>query len=212
MADEQPNERDLSTADDAPGSPVAAQPRRSRVSEKADRIAANADGPATAEPSNGHLEGELHLVERGAHDVNVGTLTIHQGGVNNAQARAIDIHQGGISRAEGGDIAVTQGAIAIARGDRVSVEMGAVAVAVGGDVSVLQGFARSVVARDVRIEQGGARTILAGRATFGQNSGAFMVIAGRVDGTIRTVLDWRGALAFGAAFGLVVGLVRRTRS
>jgi hypothetical protein len=30
-----------------------------------------------------------------------------------------------------------------------------------------------------------------------------------VEGEIRTLLDWRGALALGAALGLVLGLVRR---
>jgi hypothetical protein len=39
-----------------------------------------------------------------------------------------------------------------------------------------------------------------------------MLIAGRVEGNVRTLLDWRGAIAFGAAFGLVAGLVRRRRS
>jgi hypothetical protein len=38
-----------------------------------------------------------------------------------------------------------------------------------------------------------------------------MLIAAKVEGNVRTVLDWRGALAFGAAFGLIVGLVRRRR-
>jgi hypothetical protein len=89
--------------------------------------------------------------------------------------------------------------------------MGGAAVVVGGEVRVSQGFARSVLARDVRIEQGGARTVIASRATFERNSGTFVLIAGKVDGNVRTILDWRGALAFGAAFGLVAGLVRRRR-
>ena len=35
-----------------------------------------------------------------------------------------------------------------------------------------------------------------------------VLIAQRVEGDVRTLLDWRGALAFGAAFGLVAGLAR----
>ena len=209
MADDPTTEGD-SPPNGTAASPARApsKPRRTRVSEKAERPSS---APEILDPGEGALTGRLDLVERGAHDVNVGTLTIRQGGVNNAQARAIDIPQGGISHAEGGDIAVTQGGIALARGERVSVEMGAVGLAVGDGVAVTQGFARSVLAREVRIEQGGARTVLAGRAVFGRNSGALVVIAGKVDGSVRTVLDWRGAIAFGAAFGLVVGLVRRVR-
>jgi hypothetical protein len=37
-----------------------------------------------------------------------------------------------------------------------------------------------------------------------------ILIAGRVNGSVRPLLDWRSALAFGAAFGLVVGLLRRS--
>jgi hypothetical protein len=36
-----------------------------------------------------------------------------------------------------------------------------------------------------------------------------LLLANRVDGDVRTLLDWRGALAAGAAIGLVVGLLRR---
>jgi hypothetical protein len=36
-----------------------------------------------------------------------------------------------------------------------------------------------------------------------------VLIAGRVDGTVRPILDWRGALAFGVAFAVVSGILRR---
>ena len=89
--------------------------------------------------------------------------------------------------------------------------MGGIGLALGGQVDVTRGFARTVVARDVHIEQAGARTVIASRATFDRSSGALIVIAAKAEGNVRTLLDWRGALAFGAAFGILVGLVRRTR-
>ena len=42
------------------------------------------------------------------------------------------------------------------------------------------------------------RTLVANRVEFGPNSGAAVVIAARVEGDVRPLLDWRGALAFGA--------------
>jgi len=36
-----------------------------------------------------------------------------------------------------------------------------------------------------------------------------VLIARRVDGDVRTLLDWRGALAFGVAFGIVSAIFRR---
>jgi hypothetical protein len=37
------------------------------------------------------------------------------------------------------------------------------------------------------------------------------LVARKVAGDVRVLLDWRGALAFGAAAGLVIALLRRGR-
>ena len=37
------------------------------------------------------------------------------------------------------------------------------------------------------------------------------LVARKVAGDVRVLFDWRGALAFGAAAGLVLGLVSRAR-
>jgi hypothetical protein len=213
MADERPiDEQNVTPASDASGAaPVPSRPRRSTVS---DHPLPGEPAPAEAlegEVVSGVPSGHLELVEQSAHDVTVGTLSIRQGGVNVANADSIDIRQGGITRAEARDISVVQGGIAIARADRVSVGMGGIGLALGGEVDVTRGFARTVVGRDVHIEQAGARTVIANKATFDRSSGALIVIAAKAEGNVRTLLDWRGALAFGAAFGILAGLVRRIR-
>jgi hypothetical protein len=191
--------------------PVPSKPRRSQVSEPLPHTNGSGAAPSRAVEGEVIPPGHLELVEQGAHDVTVQSLSIRQGGVNNATADSIDIKQGGITRAEAQDISVVQGGIAIARGERISVGMGGVGLAVGGDVDIRRGFVRTVIARDVRIEQAGARTVFASKATFDKSSGALVVFAAKAEGNVRTVLDWRGALAFGAAFGILVGLVRRVR-
>jgi hypothetical protein len=205
MTDEQPiDEASTPPAHDAVRvGPVPSKPRRSQVSEAAPHTGSDATVSARAVEGEIIPPGHLELVEQGAHDVTVQSLSIRQGGVNNASADSIDIRQGGITRAEARDISVVQGGIAIARGERISVGMGGIGLAIGGDVDLSRGFARTVIARDVRIEQAGARTVFA--------SGALVVIAAKAEGNVRTLLDWRGALAFGAAFGILVGLVRRVR-
>jgi hypothetical protein len=137
------------------------------------------------------------------------SLTIRQGGLEEANARTIDISQGGIGRARADDIAISQGGIGFARGDRVSVEMGGIGAAIAGEVRLTQGGAGTILARDVRVEQAGVRTIIANHVHIERTTGVLFLIARRVDGNVRVVLDWRGALAFGAAFGIVVSLFRR---
>jgi hypothetical protein len=87
--------------------------------------------------------------------------------------------------------------------------MGGLGIAFAREAHLTQGAARSVIAQDVRVDQGLVGTALAGRVTFERPSGVFLLVAGRVEGPVKAVFDWRGALAFGAAFGLLVGLVRR---
>jgi hypothetical protein len=67
---------------------------------------------------------------------------------------------------------------------------------------------QGVIARDVFLEQAGARTVVANRVTMGRQSGAFLILARSVEGDVRSLFDWRGALAFGAAFALVSAFLR----
>jgi len=80
-----------------------------------------------------------------------------------------------------------------------------------GEFNVTQGYAASVLAREATIEQGFVRTLIAQRVHVTRPSAVLVMIAQHVSGEVRPLLDWRGALAFGAAFGLVSGLVRLAR-
>ena len=53
------------------------------------------------------------------------------------------------------------------------------------------------------------RTLVAADVTVSGPTGIGILIARRVVGDVKVLLDWRGALAFGAAAGLVAGIVRR---
>ena len=134
-----------------------------------------------------------------------------RGGVGEVVAGTVQVSQGGIGRASATDISVSQGGIGFARADRVSVHMGGVGAALASDVRVSQGAAGSVVARDAHIEQALVRIVIANSVRFVRTTGVLILVARRVEGDVRALLDWRGGLAFGAAFGIVVGLFRRRK-
>ena len=46
---------------------------------------------------------------------------------------------------------------------------------------------------------------------MGRQSGAILILARKVEGDVRTVLDWRGALAIGAALAVGMGLLARRK-
>jgi hypothetical protein len=154
----------------------------------------------------------VEITQGGADRVEATTVSITQGGIGTADARTIDVRQGGIGRASATDIAVSQGGIGFARGERVTLEMGAVGAAIGDEVRVTQSTAGYVAARgDATVDQSLVSTLIADRVTFRQPSAVLVLIARQVDGTVRPLLDWRGALAAGAVAGIVIGLLRRGR-
>jgi hypothetical protein len=193
---------------DAPESPKVVRPR-ARTSTKADAAidgAPAASKPAsTGKPAN---DAEVAIQVEPPRSVSGETINVTQAGLQNVNATNIDIRQGGIGRAQATDIAISQGGIGLARGDRVSVELGGVGVALAGELHVTQGGIGSVLARDVRIEQSAVRMLVANEVHAERTTGVMVMIARRVDGNVRTLLDWRGALAFGAAFGVIVSLFR----
>jgi hypothetical protein len=127
------------------------------------------------------------------------------------QADAVEVRQGAIGRVDATEVAVTQGAIGAARADRISVQMGALGAAMGREISISQGGAGSILAGNARVDQAFVRTLVAQHVEIHRPSAVLFLIAQRVSGDIRPLLDWRGALAFGAAVGIIAGLVRRGR-
>lgn len=126
----------------------------------------------------------------------VGPLTVDRGAVGRADATSLDLHQSAV----GG-----------ARADTVTADRSAVGVAVAGDVQVRQGVVGSILAGSARVEQSFVRTLVAGEVRVERATGVGILLARKVVGDVKVILDWRGALAFGAAAGVVAGLLGRGR-
>jgi hypothetical protein len=92
------------------------------------------------------------------------------------------------------------------------VTYGSVGAALADELRVSQGSVGVVAAREAVIEQSFVRTLIAQDVRITKPSAVLVLLAARVEGSVRPVLDWRSALAFGAAFGLVSALVRRARA
>jgi len=187
-----------SHAEARPGSrpaPTAAPRETSRRRTRAappTRRADRQDNPAAAELE--HAEAEH--------------LELRQSRIGTATARSVVVRQGAVGGARGDEVLVTQGAVGGARAQTVTIDKGALGGAIAGDFRLRMGFAQGVLARDVRIEQGGARTVIGNTVRLGPQSGALLVVARRVEGG-RFLIDWREALAFGAAFAVVTAFLRR---
>jgi hypothetical protein len=131
--------------------------------------------------------------------------------VDRVSADRVRVRQSLVRSAEAAEIELRQGIIGVARGGDIEISQGATGLVLGSKVEISQGFARFVGSREVRLEQAGAMTVLANNVTVGPQSGVVFLLARTVDGDVRTLFDWRGALAFGAAFAVVASVLRLGR-
>ena len=151
----------------------------------------------------------VEITEGGAEKVEASSVVVNSGGIGAVSADAVEVHRGGIGRLTARDVRVTQGGVGAARADHLTIDMGGIGAAIAGRLELTRSAARSILAREAHLEGSFAQTVVANHVSMERGSNAIIVLARRVDGDVRALLDWRGALAFGAALGVVIGLVRR---
>ena len=93
--------------------------------------------------------------------------------------------------------------------DTVSLDRGFLGVALGRESRVIQSLANLVGASEATVDQSLVGSVVGGRVTVRQPSAIGVLIAGRVEGSVRPIIDWRGALAFGVAVGVLARVLRR---
>jgi hypothetical protein len=129
--------------------------------------------------------------------------------VHVAPAGEVERRAAGVIRAQ--EIRVRAGVVGGLAGDHASVEMGLVGGIAAREATVSRGAVRTVLAQDVRLEQSLVQTVVANRVEVGPTTAIAFVVARRLDGNARILFDWRGALAFGAALGAFLALIRISR-
>jgi hypothetical protein len=151
----------------------------------------------------------VEITQGGAEKVEASSVVLDRGGIGAVNADAVEVHRGGIGRLTAKDVTVTQGGIGAARADHLTIDMGGIGAAIVGRLELTRSAARSILAREAHLQGSFAQTVVANNVSLERGSNVIIVLARRVDGDVRALLDWRGALAFGAALGVVIGLVRR---
>ncbi len=115
---------------------------------------------------------------------------------------------------------------ATAPADHVNLSSGVSSIS-AGTVTLSQGGAGQVHADEMHVSQSGvglarvnnltlgdgasAFAVVADQATVEEGSNTFLVVSRSVNGEVRSTVDWRAAMAFGAGLGLVVSILRRLR-
>ena len=123
----------------------------------------------------------------------------------------LEFERGAIGGVRATDVAARLAVVGGIAANHASVEMGAVSGIVAREATVQRGMVRGIVAQDVHVEQAFVRAVVANTVQTGPTTGILVAVARRIDGEAKILLDWRGALAFGAALGAFLALIRLSR-
>ena len=104
-------------------------------------------------------------------------------------------------------VSVDRGAVGAALGNRLRLRQSATGVTLGRDVGLYQGGGVVVAGGRVTVEQGVSQWLV-GAVVEARQTFALAVIAGQVSGSVRCLLDTRGAIVFGVAFAVTTFALR----
>jgi hypothetical protein len=137
-----------------------------------------------------------------------GDVVIRQGGAKEVHAQEMTIRQGGAVTVDADSVSMVQGGAVIVRTSDADLGPGTTTAAVLADtVKMEQAAAQFMLARDsVEMDQSAA-AVLVGQHITAKDSAAAIMIANTVDGNVNVAMDRETAIAFGAAFGAMLGLI-----
>jgi hypothetical protein len=133
------------------------------------------------------------------------------GSLDSVAVDVLTFERGAIGGVRATDVRARLAAIGGIAANHVSVERGVVNGILAREATVRLGTARGVVAQRVHVEQSIVRAVVANTVEAGPSTGILFAVARRIDGDAKIMLDWRGALAFGASLGAFLALIRFSR-
>jgi hypothetical protein len=128
-------------------------------------------------------------------------INIKQSTVRSIEGGHIELQQVGALSIDGERIDITQGASAILRGNDVSLNQSISAVTAADNASINFSLSPLTVSREQTTASRSAVGIMAAREIKSENTSAFLLLSGKVEGNVTTLLDWRSALALSSVLG-----------
>jgi hypothetical protein len=162
----------------------------------------------TSEPTVFPTE-RIDIEQDGVRDISAKTVDIRQAGMRDVSGEVVNVRQSGIGRATAQRLEVLQSGVGLVSAEDVTLGPDAAAGFVNGRTIRIDQSRVPIVAarRRIRLDQAAAAFVVAQRVNLRQSAVGFL-IAGRVTGRTRPLFDARAALAFGAAFAVVLTVLQ----
>jgi hypothetical protein len=132
-------------------------------------------------------------------------VRMHQSSAREIQAEDVELNMSSAASINSARVSTTTSAIAALQSVEVTTQNSVVAAAQAERMS-LSGVSGAVLAGSVELNQSHVG-VLAGREVRGEQVKSVILLAGRVEGNVTTMMDTRGALIAGLVAGLFTGLM-----
>ena len=133
-------------------------------------------------------------------------VNIKQSSIRAVDGGHIEMQQVCALSIDGERVEVTQGVAGIFRGNDVSLNQSISAVTAGNNTALNFSLSPMVISKET-VAIRSAVGVMTAMNIKSENSASVLMIANKVEGNVTTLLDWRSALALGAVFGGVWGLL-----
>ena len=150
----------------------------------------------------------VELINEEAQLVEGEFINVKQSKVRSIEGGHIELQQVGALTIDGEKIDVSQGAAVVLKGQELSLNKSISAVSFSDNISMNYSFSPISIAKDNMDIEKSAVGIMISKEIKAQNTSSLITIAKNIEGDVTTMMDWRSALAFGAALGGILGLVR----
>lgn len=157
--------------------------------------------PAPADPE---LPQVINLEDERADLVQADLVRMHRSLAGEIDADEVELQSGAIGQVQAGHVHAVRSLIGMAQAAEVQVT--GMAGIVRAETAGVQGSAGIVIADSLTLEQAHAG-VVAGREVHAERIETKVLLAGRVEGEVHTLLDTRGAIIAGALAGLVAGVL-----
>jgi hypothetical protein len=134
-------------------------------------------------------------------------VNVRQSTVRSVEGGHVELQQVGALSIDGDRIDITQGAAGILKGHDIHINQSISAVTAADNVSINFSLAQMSFSREQTTVSRSAVGFMAGKEIKADNSSAFLMLSGKVEGNVTTLLDWKSALAVGAVFGGLWGFI-----
>jgi len=133
-------------------------------------------------------------------------ITVRQSSVKAVEGGHVELQQVGAVSIDGERIEMTQSAAAVVRAEDIRLNQGIGVITAGNTTNLSYSFSQISLSRDTTSVNRSAVGIIGAKTVVAEGSASLLTIAGKVEGQMTTVLDWRSSLALGAVLGGLVGL------